>query len=122
MWFLIFVNGREKIKMNKKTLILIIVILSIIIIGMLGYTIFNSKKSATVNLKELIEDIESIRESGEIVNAKEKEQYSTPSTYYGHGYSITVSLGGDCTDYFIYSNNKEIWHYTKIIQLREGEE
>ena len=105
--------------MNKKTLILIIVILSIIIIGMLGYTIFNSKKSDTVNVKELIEDIDSIRESGKIVNAKEKEP-SVPSTYYGNGYSITISLGGDSTDYFIYSNNEEIWHYTKIFKQEES--
>ncbi len=102
--------------MNKKTLILIIVILLIIVMGMLGYTIFNSKKTNEVNLKELIEDVNSIRDNDKIVNAKEKEPYTIPSTYYGDGYYITVSLDRDYTDYFIYSNNKEIWHYTKTLE------
>ena len=102
--------------MNKKTLILIIVILSIIVIGMLSYTIFNSKKTNEVNLKELIEDVNSIRDNDKIVNAKEKGSYTIPSTYYGDGYYITVSLGRDYTDYSIYSNNKEIWHYTKTLE------
>lgn len=105
--------------MNKKTLILIIVILLIVIIGILGYNIFNSKKNDNVNLKELIEDIDSIRENGKIANAKEKEPYSVPSTYYGNGYSITVSVLEYSTDYFIYSNNEEIWHYTKIFKQEE---
>ena len=104
--------------MNKKTLILIIVIFLMFIIGIiLGYSIANNKKTDEVNLKELIEDVNSIKDNGEIINAKEREPYSTPSTYYGNGYSITVSLDRDSTDYFIYSNNKEIWHYTKEVKL-----
>ena len=103
--------------MNKKTLILIIVIFLMFIIGIiLGYSIANNKKTDAVNLTELIEDVNSIRDNGEIINAKEREPYSTPSTYYGNGYSITVSLNRDSTDYFIYSNNKEIWHYTKEVK------
>lgn len=103
--------------MNKKTLILIIVIFLMFIIGIiLGYSIANNKKTDEVNLKELIEDVNSIKDNGEIINVKEREPYSTPSTYYGNGYSITVSLDRDSTDYFIYSNNKEIWHYTKEVK------
>lgn len=103
--------------MNKKTLILIIVIFLMFIIGIiLGYSIANNKKTDEVNLKELIEDVNSIKDNGEIINAKEREPYSTPSTYYGNGYSITVSLDRDSTDYFIYSNNKEIWHYSKEVK------
>lgn len=103
--------------MNKKTLILIIVIFLIFIIGIiLGYSIANNKKTDAVNLTELIEDVNSIKDNGEIINAKEREPYSIPSTYYGNGYSITVSLDRDNTDYFIYSNNKEIWHYTKEVK------
>ncbi len=103
--------------MNKKTLILIIVIFLMFIIGIiLGYSIANNKKTDEVNLKELIEDVNSIKDNGEIINAKEREPYSTPSTYYGNGYSITVSLDRDSTDYFIYSNNKKIWHYTKEVK------
>mgnify|MGYP004659786155 FL=1 len=103
--------------MNKKTLILIVVIFLMFIIGIiLGYSIANNKKNDAVNLKELIDDINSIKDNGEIINAKEREPYSIPSTYYGNGYSITVSLDRDSTDYFIYSNNKEIWHYTKKVK------
>lgn len=104
--------------MNKKTLILIIVIFLMFIIGIiLGYVIGNSKKTHTVNLKELIEDVNSIRDNGEIINAKEREPYSIPSTYYGSGYSITVShVDFDTTDYSIYSNNKKIWYYTKEVK------
>lgn len=106
--------------MNKKTLILIIVIFLIVIIGIiLGYGIVNNKKTDAINLKELIEDVNSIRDNGEIINAKEREPYSTPSTYYGNGYYITTSLNRDSTDYFIYSNNEEIWRYTKTIKQEE---
>lgn len=100
--------------MNKKTLILIIVIFLMFIIG---YSIGNNKKTDAVNLKELIEDVNSIRDNGEIINAKEREPYSIPSTYYGSGYSITVShVDFDTTDYSIYSNNKKIWYYTKEVK------
>lgn len=103
--------------MNKKTLILIVVIFLMFIIGIiLGYSIANNKKNDAVNLKELIDDVKSIKDNGEIINAKEREPYSIPSTYYGNGYSITVSFDRDSTDYFIYSNNKEIWHYTKEVK------
>lgn len=105
--------------MNKKTLILIIIFLLVIIGIILGYGIINNKKTDAVNLKELIEDVNSIKDNGEIINAKEREPYSTPSTYYGNGYSITISLNHDSTDYFIYSNNKEIWHYTKAVKQEE---
>ena len=112
--------------MNKKTLTLIIVMFLVVIMGIiLGYYIVNSKKtnevnlkdlSEDVNVKELIEDIKSIKKNGKIIHAKEKDPYTIPSTYYGDGYYITISLGRDYTDYFIYSNNKEIWHYTKTLE------
>ena len=103
--------------MNKKTLTLIIAMILVVIMGIIfGCYIVNSKKTNEVNLKELIEDVNSIRDNDKIVNAKEKEPYTIPSTYYGDGYYITVSLGRDYTDYSIYSNNKEIWHYTKTLE------
>lgn len=103
--------------MNKKTLIIIIVILLLITTGILGYCLVNKKED--VNVKELVEDIESIRENDKIIHAKEKEPYTIPSTYYGDGYYITVSLNRDSTNYFIYVNNEEIYHYIKTIKHEE---
>ena len=104
--------------MNKKTFVIILGILLLITTGILGYCIVN-KKTDEVNLKELIEDINSIRENGKIIHAKEKEPYSIPSTYYGDGYFITVSLLRDSTDYFIYVNDEEIWTYEEKIKQEE---
>ena len=105
--------------MNKKASILIIVTLLVIIIGLLSYIMITNQKNNEINLKELIEDIESIKENGEIINAKEREPYSIPSTYYGNGYSITVSLYRDSTEYYIYSNDEKVWQYLKAFSLEE---
>ena len=55
---------------------ILVVIMGII----LGCYIVNNKKTNEVNLKELIEDVNSIRDNDKIVNAKEKEPYTIPST------------------------------------------
>ncbi len=95
---------------------IVIIAVCVFITGVLcGIAISKVKNNSVI--KRLVGDIDSIINNGEIINAKEKESDTGTSIYYGKGYYIKVSVGGERKEYSIYYNNKEIWHYAKIVSL-----
>lgn len=67
-----------------------------------------------LNHNELNEDIESIKKSGIIKNAKllSNETNVNPTTYQGDGYVIYQFDGGEVVEYEIYSNEQLIWQHS----------
>lgn len=107
--------------MKKKIILFAIIFVVLLVCGICIYKYTNVPfKNLDLNYKELNEDIESIKKSGKITNAKYIEsEYDTSPSYQGEGYVITQIYGGDANEFIIYHEGKVIWEYVYKIPLTD---
>lgn len=107
--------------MKKKIILFAIIFVVLLVCGICIYKYTNVPfKNLDLNYKELNEDIESIKKSGKITNAKYIEsEYDTSPSYQGEGYVIAQIYGGDANEFIIYHEGKVIWEYVYKIPLTD---